>query len=41
MSGTDHQEKLGCGDGAFLQEEKLLQLTAKTATRALVIDIPV
>ncbi|WP_288476060.1 pirin family protein [uncultured Pantoea sp.] len=41
MSGTDHQETLGCGDGAFLQEEKQLQLTAKTATRALVIDIPV
>ncbi|MGD9426043.1 pirin family protein [Pantoea sp. NSTU24] len=41
MSGTDHQETLGCGDGAFLQEEKQLQLTAKTPTRALVIDIPV
>ncbi|MHA6312732.1 pirin family protein [Pantoea sp. S-LA4] len=41
ISGTEYQEKLGCGDGAFLQEEQLLRLTAKTATQALVIDIPV
>jgi len=40
-SGAAHREALGCGDGAFLQEESLLTLTAKTATRALVIDIPV
>lgn len=37
----DHQEKLACGDGAFLQEEQQIRLRAKTATRALVIDIPV
>ncbi|MCQ5470414.1 hypothetical protein FHW04_003637 [Pantoea sp. AN62] len=41
VSGTEYQEKLGCGDGAFLQEEQQLRLTAKTATRALIIDIPV
>ena len=41
ISGTEYQEKLGCGDGAFLQEEQLVRLTAKTATQALVIDIPV
>ena len=40
LSGTEYQEKLGCGDGAFLQEEQLVRLTAKTATQALVIDIP-
>ncbi|MGK3144155.1 pirin family protein [Pantoea sp. C2G6] len=40
-SGAEHREKLGCGDGAFLQDEQQLLLTAKTATRALVIDIPV
>ncbi|MCW0313695.1 Pirin-like protein YhaK [Pantoea ananatis] len=40
-AGGDHQEQLGCGDGAFLQEEQQLWLSAKTPTRALVIDIPV
>jgi len=40
-AGGAHQEQLGCGDGAFLQEEQQLWLSAKTPTRALVIDIPV
>ena len=41
MTRGDREEKLGCGDGAFLQEEQHIRLRAKTATRALVIDIPV
>jgi redox-sensitive bicupin YhaK (pirin superfamily) len=40
-TGADHQEKLSCGDGAFLQEEHQIRLEATTPTRALVIDIPV
>ncbi|WP_367143610.1 pirin family protein [Pantoea stewartii] len=40
-AGASHQETLGCGDGAFLQEEQQLWLAAITPTRALVIDIPV
>ncbi|CAK6489048.1 Pirin-like protein YhaK [Pantoea sp. Nvir] len=41
VTHEDRHEKLGCGDGAFLQEEQQIRLRAKTATRALVIDIPV
>ncbi|WP_312239472.1 pirin family protein [Pantoea sp.] len=38
---SDHQEKLGCGDGAFLKDEQQVRLAAKTPLRALVVDIPV
>lgn len=41
VTREDRPEKLGCGDGAFLQEEQQIRLRAKTATWALVIDIPV
>lgn len=34
------QAKLGCGDGAFVDGESLLRLTARTPLRALVIDLP-
>lgn len=32
--------KLGCGDGAFVDGESVLRLTARTPLRALVIDLP-
>ena len=41
FAGADQQENLGCGDGAFLQEERQIRLMAKTPTRLLVVDIPV
>lgn len=41
QASSDHQEKLSCGDGAFLAEEQQITLQAKTPLRALVIDIPV
>ncbi|MDF7660104.1 pirin family protein [Erwiniaceae bacterium L1_54_6] len=41
LASNDHQEKLSCGDGAFLAEEQQITLQAKTPLRALVIDIPV
>ncbi|MFH8135307.1 pirin family protein [Pantoea osteomyelitidis] len=41
VSSSEHQEKLGCGDGAFLKDERQVRLTAKTPLRALVVDIPV
>lgn len=41
FTGSEIKEKLGCGDGAFLQEEQQVHLRAKTSTRALIIDIPV
>jgi redox-sensitive bicupin YhaK (pirin superfamily) len=41
LASSDHQEKLSCGDGAFLAEEQQITLQAKTPLRALVIDIPV
>jgi len=34
------QAKLGCGDGAFVDGESLLRLTARTPLRALVLDLP-
>ena len=34
------QAKLGCGDGAFVDGESVLRLTARTPLRALVIDLP-
>lgn len=33
-------QALLCGDGAFLQQEKQLTLTAKTASQALLIELP-
>ncbi|MEG3130731.1 pirin family protein [Pantoea cypripedii] len=41
LASSNHQEKLSCGDGAFLAEEQQITLQAKTPLRALVIDIPV
>lgn len=41
LTSSKQREKLGCGDGAFLQDEQQIQLMAKTPLRALVIDIPV
>ncbi|ADU70799.1 pirin family protein [Pantoea sp. At-9b] len=41
QASSAHQEKLSCGDGAFLAEEQQITLQAKTPLRALVIDIPV
>ncbi|MBP2168412.1 redox-sensitive bicupin YhaK (pirin superfamily) [Erwinia toletana] len=35
------RQALTCGDGAFLQEEASVTLTAETPLRALVIDLPV
>ena len=32
---------LACGDGAFINDEESLTLTAVTPLRALVIDLPV
>lgn len=42
FAGDEQAQKamLGCGDGAFVVEEKLLTITAKTPLRALVIDLP-
>ena len=34
-------ELLACGDGAFINDEESLTLTAVTPLRALVIDLPV
>lgn len=41
LTSSKQQRMLGCGDGAFLQDEQQIQLTAKTPLRALVVDIPV
>lgn len=35
------EEKLVCGDGAFIREEKSITLRADSPLRALVIDLPV
>lgn len=37
----DSAELLACGDGAFINDEENLTLTAVTPLRALVIDLPV
>ncbi|TBL87215.1 pirin family protein [Hafnia alvei] len=37
----DSAELLACGDGAFINDEESLTLTAVTPLRALVIDLPV
>lgn len=37
----DSTELLACGDGAFINDEENLTLTAVTPLRALVIDLPV
>ncbi|NIF22579.1 MULTISPECIES: pirin family protein [Pantoea] len=41
VTASGAAEQLQCGDGAFLQDEHQLRITAKTPLRALVIDIPV
>ncbi|WP_058971692.1 pirin family protein [Type-D symbiont of Plautia stali] len=40
QANSANQERLGCGDGAFLSEENQITLQAKTPLRALVIDLP-
>lgn len=40
QASSASQEKLSCGDGAFLSEENQITLQAKTPLRALVIDLP-
>ena len=44
LSAVTHsgaEEKLVCGDGAFIREEKSVTLYAETSVRALLIDLPV
>lgn len=36
-----NSQRLTCGDGAFIREENRITLQAKTALRALLIDLPV
>ncbi|WP_380184059.1 pirin family protein [Kalamiella sp. sgz302252] len=39
-ASSAEQQTLACGDGAFIQQEHSVTLTAKTPTRALIIDLP-
>lgn len=41
QAGSANDEKLGCGDGAFLRDEHQIRLQANMPLRALVIDLPV
>lgn len=42
LGGESHEkQKLVCGDGAFIQGESEISLTASTPLRALLIDLPV
>jgi redox-sensitive bicupin YhaK (pirin superfamily) len=38
---SQEKQKLVCGDGAFIQSESEISLTASTPLRALLIDLPV
>jgi len=40
-SKTEEQQKLVCGDGAFIHLEPHITITASTPLRALLIDLPV
>lgn len=41
-TGERHEEqRLTCGDGAFVREENRLTIRAETPLRALLIDLPV
>lgn len=39
LSANGERETLGCGDGAFIRDETSIRLQAKTALRALVVDL--
>ncbi len=41
VTHSEAEEKLICGDGAFIREEESVTLRADTPLRALVIDLPV